>query len=152
MANELRDARPGLAVLVVSQFTEPRYAVDLLERGSEGRGYLLKDRLSEREELVRAIQQVAGGGTVIDPSVVELLLASRSGRASDALGDLTPREREILGLLAEGLSNPAIADRLYLTKRAVEKHINSIFAKLRLGDEEKVSRRVKAALLYLAEG
>jgi DNA-binding NarL/FixJ family response regulator len=151
MANDLRDARPDVAVLVVSQFAEPQYAVELLEHGSARRGYLLKDRLSEREELVRAIQQVAGGGTVIDPAVVELLLGSRSGGES-GLGELTPREREILALVAEGLSNAAIADRLYLTKRAVEKHINSIFAKLRLGDEAQVSRRVKAALLYLAEG
>ena len=136
-------------MLVVSQYVEPQYAIALLERGSDGRGYLLKDRLHDRAQLVRAIEEVADHGSFVDPAVVEHLMAGRR-REDGPLAALSPRERVILALVAEGLSNAAIADRLYLSKRAVEKHINSVFAKLNLGpDDAAVSRRVAAALLYL---
>ena len=148
-ANALRDSHPDLGVLVVSQYVEPQYAIALLERGSDGRGYLLKDRLHDRAQLVRAIEEVADGGSFVDPAVVRNLMAAPS-RADGPLAALSGREREILSLVAQGLSNAAIADRLYLSKRAVEKHINSVFAKLSLGpDDAEVSRRVRAALLYL---
>ena len=142
-------ANPAVGVLVVSQYVEPQYAIALLERGSDGRGYLLKDRLHDRAQLVRAIEEVADDGSFVDPAVVEHLMAGRR-REDGPLAALSPRERVILALVAEGLSNAAIADRLYLSKRAVEKHINSVFAKLNLGpDDAAVSRRVAAALLYL---
>jgi DNA-binding NarL/FixJ family response regulator len=150
LANALRDSHPGVGVLVVSQYVEPQYAIALLERGSNGRGYLLKDRLHDRAQLVRAIEEVADDGSFVDPAVVEHLMAGSASRDDGPLAALSGREREILALVAEGLSNASIADRLYLSKRAVEKHINSVFAKLNLGpDDAAVSRRVAAALLYL---
>jgi DNA-binding NarL/FixJ family response regulator len=148
LAHELRSTHPTIGVVVLSQFAEPAYAALLFERGSEGRAYLLKERVRDREELVRAVQSVASGGSVVDPIVVERLLARR---AESRLEELTPRELEVLALIAQGRSNPAIADTLVVTKRAVERHVNSIFAKLDLGDAEDTSRRVEAALLYLAE-
>ncbi len=152
LANELRDSHPGVGVLVVSQYVEPHYAVALLERGSDGRGYLLKDRLHDRAQLVRAIEEVADGGSFVDPEVVRQLMAGPADRRDGPLAALSARERDILALVAEGLSNAAIAARLYLSKRAVEKHINSVFAKLDLGpDDTAVSRRVRAALLYLGQ-
>jgi DNA-binding NarL/FixJ family response regulator len=150
LANGLRDSHPGVGVLVVSQYVEPHYAIALLERGSRGRGYLLKDRLHDRAQLVRAIEEVADDGSFVDPAVVEHLMAGTASRGDGPLAALSERERDILALVAEGLSNASIADRLYLSKRAVEKHINSVFAKLSLGpDDTAVSRRVAAALLYL---
>jgi DNA-binding NarL/FixJ family response regulator len=150
LANGLRDSHPDLGVLVVSQYVEPHYAIALLERGSNGRGYLLKDRLHDRAQLVRAIEEVADDGSFVDPSVVEHLMAGTGSRDDGPLAALSARERDILALVAEGLSNASIADRLYLSKRAVEKHINSVFAKLGLGpDDTAVSRRVAAALVYL---
>lgn len=150
LANELRDSHPGVGVLVVSQYVEPQYAIALLQRGSNGRGYLLKDRLHDRAQLVRAIEEVADDGSFVDPAVVEHLMAGGAGRDGGPLAALSARERDILALVAEGLSNASIAERLYLSKRAVEKHINSVFAKLNLGpDDATVSRRVAAALLYL---
>jgi DNA-binding NarL/FixJ family response regulator len=119
--------------------------------GSNRRAYLLKDRIRDRAEILRAIRAVAAGGSVIDPSVVEVLIESRARAANSPLSELTPREREILAEIAEGKSNAAIARSFVLTKRAVEKHVNSIFAKLDLPGPESVSRRVKAALLFLAE-
>ena len=149
-ARELRQTKPQIGVVVLSQLAEPAYASILFEDGPEGRAYLLKESLRDRAELVRALQTVAEGGSVVDSLIVQHLLAERR-RPDSQLEQLTPRELEILGLIAEGRSNAAIATRLVVTKRAVERHINSIFLKLGLRDSENVSRRVKAALLYLAE-
>ena len=149
-AAELRATHPDLAVVVLSQYAEPVYAAQLLEGGSGRRAYLLKDRVQDRGELSRALHEVAEGRSVIDPRIVEELLAAQRRRERSQLDVLTNREQEILGLVAEGLSNQAIAERLVITKRAVERHIHSIFWKLDLGDSEQISRRVSAALLYLA--
>ena len=151
VAARLRDAHPEVGVVVLSQFAEPRYALALLDGGSDGRAYLLKERIQRRRQLVAAIEAVARGGSVIDAKVVEVLVAARTRAERSPLTDLTPRETEILAFVARGHSNQAIADELFLTKRAVEKHINAIFLKLGLSQVEDVSRRVKAALIYLAE-
>jgi DNA-binding NarL/FixJ family response regulator len=152
LATSLRSTHPEIGVVILSQHAEPTYATALLGEGSERRAYLLKERIKDRGELSRAVRSVAEGGSVIDPVVVEGLLASRRRHEESQLDALTPRELEILGLIAEGRSNAAIAERLVVTKRAVERHINGIFMKLELGDPEDVNRRVKAALLYLADG
>jgi DNA-binding NarL/FixJ family response regulator len=149
LAVELRSSHPEIGVVVLSQHAEPLYAIALFDQGSDRRAYLLKDRLKDRHELGRALREVAGGGSVVDPRVVEELLAFQRRREGSHLDELTPRELEILGLIAEGKSNSAIADTLVITKRAVERHINAIFLKLNLRDDEDVSRRVKAVLLYL---
>ena len=150
LANELRETRPEIGVVVLSQHAEPAYAVLLFEDGSHGRAYLLKESLKDRAELVRAVVTVADGGSVVDPLIVEELLELQRRRRDSPLDRLTPRELEILGLIAEGRSNAAIAEKLVVTKRAVERHINSIFLKLNLRESDDVSRRVKAALLYLS--
>jgi DNA-binding NarL/FixJ family response regulator len=150
LAEELRETHPTIGVVVLSQYAEPLYAAKLLEHGSDGRAYLLKERVNDRAELSRALHEVAGGRSVIDPRIVETLLQARRRRDESGLETLTAREQEILALIAEGWSNDAIAARLVITKRAVERHINSIFWKLELGESADVSRRVKAALLYLA--
>lgn len=150
LAQELRATHPDVGVVILSQHAEPLYATKLLEGGSDGRAYLLKDRVSDRSELSRALRQVAEGGSVIDSRIVETLLKAQRRREDSRLDTLTPREQEILALIAEGWSNEAIAGRLVITKRAVERHIHSIFWKLDLGDSMDVSRRVKATLLYLA--
>jgi DNA-binding NarL/FixJ family response regulator len=150
-AAELRDRHPGVGVVVLSQYVSPQYALALLEAGSQGRAYLLKDRVSDVDDLVDAVRTVAGGGSVIDPKVVDELVSARS-RSKSPLDHLTPREREILGEIATGKSNAAIASTLVLSERAVEKHINSIFSKLHLVEEPDVNRRVKAVLLYLGAG
>ncbi len=152
IAQELRASHPEVGVVVLSQFGDPGYAVALLESGSAGRAYLLKEQVSDPDQLISAIELVAAGGSVIDARVVEELVRARSISARSPLADLTPRERDVLAALAEGKSNAAIAQSLVLTKRAVEKHINAIFTKLSLESPEDVSRRVKAALLYLASG
>jgi DNA-binding NarL/FixJ family response regulator len=150
LANELRSTDPEIGVVVLSQHSEPSYATTLFEGGSDGRAFLLKERVKDAAELGRALPSVAEGGSVVDSAVVESLLrASRADELSQ-LARLTPRELQILGLIAQGHSNSAIAERLVLTKRAVERHINGIFMKLDLGDAEDVSRRVKATLVYLA--
>src|SRR3954471_3104834 len=151
IAIELRATSPSTGVVVLSQHVEPTYALALLEGGSARRAYLLKERLRDATELTRAIREVAAGGSVIDPLVVDELVAARSARANSPLRELTQSETQILGMIAQGLSNAAIAEELVVTKRAVERHINSIFLKLDLRDAEDVSRRVKAALVYLAE-
>jgi DNA-binding NarL/FixJ family response regulator len=149
LAQELRSSHPEMGVVVLSQHAEPLYATALFDRGSERRAYLLKDRLRERDELDRALQTVRRGGSVVDPRIVEELLSSQRRRNESRLNELTPRELELLGLIAEGMSNSAIATTLVITRRAVERHVNAIFAKLDLGDSADVSRRVKAVLLYL---
>jgi DNA-binding NarL/FixJ family response regulator len=151
VAATLRRTRPEIGVVVLSQFSEPRYGLALLEDGSDGRAYLLKERINHRGQLVAAIEAVAQGGSVIDAKVVETLVAERARVERSPLAELTPRELEILAFVARGHDNQAIADELVLTKRAVEKHINAIFLKLGLTFATDVSRRVKAALIYLAE-
>jgi DNA-binding NarL/FixJ family response regulator len=151
LAARLRETHPALAVIVLSTYAEVAYALKLFESGCDSRGYLLKDRIRNRQQVLDAVVTVANGGSVTDPTVVEELVRSRMGQARSPLEQLTPRELETLALVAEGRSNSDIADALVLTKRAVEKHVNAIFAKLELGDPDHVSRRVKAALLYLAD-
>jgi DNA-binding NarL/FixJ family response regulator len=151
VARRLRETHPDLGVVVLSQYSGAAYALALLEGGAEGRGYLLKERVHDRGELLAAIEVVAQGGTTIDPSLVQELLAADRQRDVSPLDDLTPREREVLAEMAEGRSNASIAESLVLTKRAVEKHVGAIFQKLCLEDDGVVSRRVTAVLLYLAE-
>ena len=155
VAIQLRETRPEIGVVVLSQYSEASYVLRLLDDGSDGRAYLLKERIGNREELVGAIRAVADGGAVIDPKVVEVLIEARTRAARSPLAELTPREMDVLRAIAQGKSNSAIADELVLTKRAVEKHINAIFLKLGFtyaDDAETVSKRVKAALYFLAEG
>ena len=146
-ALEARRRIPGLPVLVLSQYVEERYGRELLESGMEGTGYLLKDRVADVEEFVSAVETVGSGGTVLDPEVVGQLLA-RSGR-NEGLASLTPREGEVLALVAEGRTNGAIAQKLFITGGAVEKHVKSIFGKLGLAQSEADHRRVLAVLAYL---
>lgn len=148
-ADELRSSHPGVGVVILSMHAEPRYAAALLRDGSSGRAYLLKERLSDDAELSDAVHAVAEGRSVIDPRVVERLVGAHERRTS-GLDALTPREFEILGLIAQGRSNSWIASNLTITKRAVERHINAIFLKLDLGEPEDVNRRVRATLLYLS--
>jgi len=149
-ANRLRISHPRIGVVVVSQYADPRYGLALLDKGSDGRAYLLKDRLRDREHLLAAMFEVAAGGSVVDAKVVEALITARAAGQNAPLADLTPRELEVLAAMAQGRSNQAIAEELFLSKRAVEKHINMIFMKLGLAQQNDVSRRVKAALIYLA--
>lgn len=151
VAAQLRETHPDIGVVVLSQYAEPAYALGLLSQGTGGRAYLLKERIRDRAELIRAIEAVARGGSVIDPGIVDALIEARFKATHSRLAQLTPRERELLAEIAMGKSNGAIAESLVLTKRAVEKHVNSIFAKLDLTESEDVSRRVKAALIYLSE-
>jgi DNA-binding NarL/FixJ family response regulator len=151
-ASALRTSHPRIAVVVLSQYVSPAYALALLAHGSERRAYLLKDRVADVDDLVDAIRVVADGGAVIDPKVVEELVSASVQRARGPLEFLTPREREILGEMAQGKSNAAIAASLVLSERAVEKHINSIFAKLHLSEERDLNRRVTAVLMYLGDG
>lgn len=149
-ANRARVTHPTLGVVVVSQYADPRYGLELLKAGSDRRAYLLKDRLRDREHLLAAISAVAAGGSIVDAKVVESLIAARTGVEDSPLNELTRRELEILSQMSQGKSNQAIASELYLTKRAVEKHINAIFMKLGLTPAEDISRRVMAALIYLS--
>ena len=151
-ANLLRETNPGTGVVVLSQYAEPEYALSLFESGSEGRAYLLKERVADLHQLADAISEVARGGSVIDPRVVDVLVKARSEQKPSVLDRLTNREMEVLAEIARGRNNAGIADALYISERAVEKHINSIFTKLDLSHEEDTHRRVKAVLLYLAEG
>ena len=147
LARWMRSAHPDIGVIVLSQYADPGYVSGLLDGGTAARGYLLKERVSHFDQLSEAVHQVAAGGTVLDPLVVEALLAQP--RSAATLSRLTPREREVLAELATGLSNRTVAKRLVLTQRAVEKHINSIFAKLGLTGDDTVDRRVKAVLMFL---
>lgn len=151
IAARLRETHPDTGVVVLSQFADPRYALALLEHGSKSRAYLLKDRVQNRGQLVSAIESVAQGGSVIDAKVVEGLIEERQRAKRSPLLELTPRELEILSFVARGYDNQAIADDLFLTKRAVEKHIHAIFLKLDLTYATAISPRVKATLIYLAE-
>jgi DNA-binding NarL/FixJ family response regulator len=151
IAAQLRDTRPEIGIVVLSQYDDPAYALALLESGSEGRAYLLKERIHERAQLITAVEEVAGGGSVIDSKIVESLVGARSRLDHSELAELTTREREVLSEIAQGKSNAAIAESLVLTKRAVEKHINAIFMKLGLAQAEDVSKRVKAALMFLSD-
>ncbi len=149
-ARHLREHFPQVGVVVLSQYATPAYAHALFEDGSDARAYLLKDRVADVDEVVFAIEAVANGGSVVDPKIVEELVAARSRKPRSPLEQLTAREREILGEIATGKSNVAIASTLFLSERAIEKHSNSIFSKLGLTEEPDVNRRVKAVLLYLA--
>lgn len=148
-AIEIRAERDDVGVLVLSQYVEPEYVMMLFEGGSDGLGYLLKERVADLDEFERAIRSVASGQSAVDPKVVDVLVSSRSQRPSE-IDQLTPRETEVLGLIAEGLNNAAIANRLVLGDKAVAKHINGIFSKLGLSEEDEVHRRVKAVLVWLA--
>jgi DNA-binding NarL/FixJ family response regulator len=150
VAERLRTSAPSVGVLVLSQYADAEYAVALLDKGASGRAYLLKERVTDLDQLANAIREVARGGSAIDAKVVENLIAARARQAQSPLGNLTPREKEVLAEVAKGKNNAAIAAELHLTDRAVEKHINSIFSKLGLSEEQDVHRRVRAALIYLA--
>jgi len=150
-AERLRDTDPNVGVVVLSQYATPSYALALLESGSAGRAYLLKERVQEPEQLVTAILAVAEGGSVIDPKVVESLVAENARGDESRFNQLTPRERDVLREMAAGRSNAAIGESLFLAERSVEKVIHSIFQKLGLTWEADIHRRVKAVILYLAE-
>jgi DNA-binding NarL/FixJ family response regulator len=150
-ALRLRETRPELGVVVLSTYSEPTYALALLEGGTAGRAYLLKERVEDVEQLAAAIRAVAEGGSVIDPKVVEALVAEKARDEESPLAQLTPRERDVLRGMAEGKNNAGIAAALVLTERSVEKVIHSIFLKLGLSWEPAVHKRVKAVILYLAE-
>ena len=151
-ADRLRTTHPEIGVVVLSQYGEPGYAVALLEGGTARRAYLLKERVDDLGQLVAAIRAVTDGGSMIDPKVVELLVADKARQEASPLSELTPRERDVLREMAEGKNNAAIAETLFLTERSVEKVIHSIFQKLGLGWESSTHKRVKAVVLYLAEG
>ncbi|HEU0247577.1 MAG TPA: response regulator transcription factor [Gaiellaceae bacterium] len=147
-AHEIRARHPSVAILVLSQFVRPSYALELLSEGTEGLGYLLKDRVSDLDELTSSVRRVAEGGSVLDPLVVQQLV-SRPRTGPDPLDDLTEREREVLELMAEGRSNKAIGQQLYITEHTVEKHVKNILGKLRIPTSADDHRRVLAVLTYL---
>ena len=148
-AAEIRAGHPGIGILVLSQYVRPSYAMELLSHGTEGVGYLLKDRVSDLDELASSVRRVGEGGSVLDPSVVaQLVERPRSGH--DPLEELTEREREVLSLMAEGRSNKAIGERLFITEHTVEKHVKNILGKLRLPESPDDHRRVLAVLTYLS--
>jgi DNA-binding NarL/FixJ family response regulator len=150
-AERLRETNPDVGVVVLSQYANPSYALALLERGSARRAYLLKERVNDLGQLVTAIHAVAEGGSVIDPKVVEALVAENARGEESPLNQLTPRERDVLHEMAAAKSNAAIAEALFLTERSVQKVIHSIFLKLGLTWEASVDKRVKAVILYLSE-
>jgi len=150
-AKAIRAAHPQIGVVVLSQFVEEDYAFELLKDGAAGLGYLLKERVADVDELVRALREVSRGGSVLDPKVVEALVSAKDRMAHSPLAQLTDREREVLSHMAQGENNAAIAHSLFLTERAVEKHINSLFHKLGLTEEPDVHRRVMAVLAFLRE-
>ena len=150
-ATRLRETNPEIGVVVLSQYATPSYVLALLEGGSEGRAYLLKERVKDLDQLIAAIQAVAEGGSVMDPKVVEALVAQNARAEDSPLNELTRRERDVLREMAEGKNNAAIAEALVLTERSVEKVIHSIFLKLGLTWETAVHKRVTAVILYLAE-
>ena len=151
-ARRIRAGHPEIGVVVLSQFAEEEYAYELLKDGASGLGYLLKERVADLDELVRALHEVARGGSILDPRVVEELVMRKERLAHSPIAQLTEREREVLEKMAQGKNNAAIAKSLFLTERAVEKHINSLFHKLGLTEEAEVHRRVMAVLAFLKEG
>ena len=151
VAEQLRESHPRIGVVILSQYADPALALQLFESGAEGRAYLLKERVGNRAELVEAILAVAEGRSVVDPKIIDGLIVERARPSASPLDELTTREREVLAEVATGKSNAAVAAQLFLTKRAVEKHINAIFMKLNLRESEDTSRRVKATLLFLAD-
>jgi len=148
-AAEIRTRYPGTGVILLTQFADPQYAYEFLSQGAAGAGYLLKERIGDIAELKRSLQQVAAGGSALDPELVEALVVRKERAAGSLLGTLTPREREVLEQMAQGKNNATIAKALFLTERAVQKHINSVFSKLGLGDSTDVDRRVAAVLKLL---
>lgn len=150
-AELLRESHPETGVVVLSQYVDPQYALTLFQHGSERRAYLLKERVADLDQLLAAIRAVASGGSVVDPKVVDALVDARARHERSAMDRLTPREQEVLAEIAQGKNNAAIAAGLFLTERAVEKHINAIFSKLGLTEQRDSHRRVRAVLLYLAE-
>ena len=151
IAHRLRDTHPAIGVVVLSQFADPAFVLALFDAGSARRAYLLKERINDPQQLLEAIDAVAAGGSIVDPAVVELLVVAHAPGPETPLGELTPRELEVLAQVAQGKSNAAIAESLVVTKRAVEKHINAIFSKLGLAHADGISQRVTAALLFLSE-
>jgi DNA-binding NarL/FixJ family response regulator len=149
LAHRLRAERPGIGIVVLSQHADPEYALELLRGGSDGVAYLLKERLGDADRLVQAIEEVRAGGSMLDPRIVEALLEAQRRRTASKLAGLTPRELEVLALMASGRGNAAIARELSITDRSVEKHSNSIFRKLGLSEELELNRRVAAVLFYL---
>jgi DNA-binding NarL/FixJ family response regulator len=150
-ARQIRAEHPDTGVVVLSQYADEAYVYDLLKDGAAGLGYLLKERVADLDEVVRALHEVSRGGSVLDPKVVESLVAAKDRLAHSPLAQLTDRERELLSLMAQGMNNASIAKALFLTDRAVEKHINSMFHKLGLTEEPDVHRRVMAVLAFLRE-
>ncbi len=150
-AERLRTSHPDTGVVVLSQFSDPEYALALFEEGSARRAYLLKERVNDLEQLVAAIHEVAAGGSAMDPKVVDALVAAGSRREGSPLDELTPRELDVLAEMASGKNNAAIAESLVVTPQSVEKYIHSIFQKLGLTWQEDVHRRVKAVLLFLSD-
>jgi DNA-binding NarL/FixJ family response regulator len=151
LARQLRASHPKTGVVVVSHYSEPNQVLGLFEEGSDRRAYLLKERIHDRAVLISAIRSVAAGESSIDPKIVDVLVLERSGGTGSRLDELTPRERQVLAEIAQGKTNSVIADELVLTKRSVEKHVNSIFLKLGLGNADDIAKRVKAALIFLAD-
>lgn len=151
-AATIRERHPGIGVVVLSQYAEPEYARMLLGEGTSGRGYLLKARVRDVEELSGAIRAVADGGSVVDPSIIDVLLSAANASKPREVDDLTEREREVLAEMAAGRSNASIAERLFMSGKTVEKHVSAIFAKLGLIEEPSVNRRVAAVLAWLDRG
>jgi DNA-binding NarL/FixJ family response regulator len=149
LAHRIRATRPGTGIVVLSQHADPEYALELLKDGSDGVAYLLKERLGDADRLVQAIEEVKGGGSMLDPRIVEALLEAQRRRTASKLAGLTPRELEVLALMASGRGNAAIARELSITDRSVEKHSNAIFRKLGLSEDLDLNRRVAAVLFYL---
>lgn len=149
LAKRLRADHPQMGIVVLSQHADPEYALELLGEGSEGYAYLLKERLGDADELVEAIRESAAGGSALDPRIVDSLLEAQRRRTRSRVAGLTPREQEVLALMASGKGNAAIADRLVIGERSVEKHATAIFRKLGLADANDINRRVAAVLYYL---
>ncbi|MTV25815.1 response regulator transcription factor [Nitriliruptoraceae bacterium ZYF776] len=152
LARRVRRSHPGTGVVVLSQHADPEYALELLKDGSDGVAYLLKERLGDADRLLQAIEEVTTGGSMLDPRIVEALLEAQRRRTASRLAGLTPRELEVLELMASGRGNAAIARELSIADRSVEKHTNAIFRKLGLSEELELNRRVAAVLFYLQRG